>query len=178
MFIKGSDKTTRLPLYRDVFATYKKLIEGVAEEYSLPKDCVMVRTTSVNTPNRAPLIVIQRGDMQHTPRSLMLNERQYAMLPQTGIEYDTKHIIDYFVEFVSYGNEYLEAERLGNLCLETLLTTGMSVMRRQHPNFLGAELIGWSKTELAEGPDSSLLSNTVIGRVTLQIDGIYQIKNK
>jgi len=176
MFIYANNTNEHLNLFRDVFGTYKKIIEAGLEAYGLSKDAVMLKNTSVKNPNRAPLIIIQRGEMPHTPRSLMLNEKQFYNQSTGMSEYTTEHIIDYPIEFVSYGNEYLEAERLGNLCIEALLTTGMSVVRHMHPNFLGAELVGWSRTDLIEGSDSSLVSNTVTGRVTLQIEGVYKLK--
>jgi hypothetical protein len=177
MFLLGNASQERLSLYRDVLAAYKKIISVGLETYGIDPTSVEIKNGVKKNLNRAPLIIIERGSLQHEPRSLMLSERVIQNQNTNEFESHTSHMIEYPIEFMCYGNSYLEAEKLGGLAMEAILTTGMSIISGMHPNIIGAEFVGWGKSELAESKDSSLISCTVLGKVFLQIDGYYSIQN-
>jgi hypothetical protein len=173
MLRHGESQNDRLLLFRDILSLYKDIIEKSLIEYSLPPETIIVKDSAKKDINRAPLVVIERGDYQHEPRSLMLNERSFFNQSTDEFTATTEHVFDYPIEFNCYGNTYLESERLGYMCVEAILTTGMSIVRRKHPNVLGTELVLWTKTDFSEGQDSSLMSTKVIAKVTLIAHGEY-----
>jgi Ni2+-binding GTPase involved in maturation of urease and hydrogenase len=173
MLKRADSQDTRLLLFRDILSMYKKMIGRACNEYGIAADSVIVKDSGKRDINRAPLVVIERGDYQHEPRSLMLNEHSFYNQNTNRFTATTEHVFDYPIEFNCYGNTYLEAERLGSMCVEAILTTGMSIVRRKHPNVLGAELVLWTKTDFAEGQDSSLMTTKVIAKVTMIAHGEY-----
>jgi len=177
MFVKATDSNTRLALYRDVLVVYKKLIVSAFEQYGIVKDAVEVKNSVTKNINRAPLIVIERGDYQYTPRSLMFGERLIDNASAGELTSLTAHMLEYPIEFTCYGNSYLEAEKLGGLAMEAVLTTGLTIVKTMHPNIIGSEFVSWGKTDLVEGGDSSLVACKVLGKVFLKVDGIYTINN-
>jgi hypothetical protein len=177
MFIKADTTRDRLNVYRDVLAVYKKIIESGLSAYGIPVDAVTIKNTVEQNKNRAPLIIISRSDMQHIPRSLLLSEQTGYNVSNQAFESTTTHMIEYPIEFKCFGNSYLEAEKLGGLAMEAILTTGMSIVKTMHPNIIGAELVWWGKSDLAEGTDSTLAVGTVVGKVFMNIDGYYSISN-
>lgn len=176
MFIQAIDPLSRLSLYRDVLAVYKKLIVTAFTEYGIDIKSVEVKNTVTKNINRAPLIVIERGDYQHIPRSLMFGEKIVSDPNVDSITSMTSHMIEYPIEFTCFGNSYLEAEKLGGLAMEAILTTGLSIVKRMHPNIIGSEFVSWGKTGLVEGGESSLVACSVLGKVFLHIDGIYSVE--
>ncbi len=177
MFVHAATIDNRLALYRDVLAVYNTIIKAGLVAYNIPPEATVIKNTAEKNVNRAPLIIIERGDMQHIPRSLMFNEKISTDQNTNLFEARTAHMIEYPIEFTCYGNTYLEAEKLGGLAMESILTTGLSVVKLMHPNIIGSEFVGWGKSGLAEGKDSSLVSCQVLGKVFLKIDGYYSIQN-
>ena len=176
MFKKsGSDQ--RLALYRDVLAVYKGIIEEALVLYGLDIEIVQLKNSIDKNPDRAPMIILERGDMQHIPRSLLLSENANVNLTLGLLESKTAHLIEYPIEFSCYGNSYLEAEKLGGLAMEAILTTGMSIVKKKHANIIGSEFVGWGKSGLAEGSESSLVVCKVFGKVFLQFEGIHTVVN-
>lgn len=174
---KREASNDRLALYRDVLAVYKEIISSGLESYGVDKEAVVIKNGITVNADRAPLIVIERGALQHEPRSLMFNEVAAVNISANTFESNTLHIIDYPIEFSCYGNSYLEAEKLGGLAMEAILTTGLSIIKTMHPNIIGSEFVGWGKSELAEGQDSSLIKCVVAGKVFLEISAFYSIPN-
>jgi len=177
MFQKATNPNDRLSLYRDVLAVYKKLIAAALKQYGMNTNAVEIKNNMIRNINRAPLIVIERGDYQYIPRSLMLSEHLVNNASTNKLTSLTAHMLEYPIEFTCYGNSYLEAEKLGGLAMETVLTTGMTIVKTMHPNIIGADLVSWSKTDFVEGGDSSLLACIVLGKVFLKVDGTYTIDN-
>jgi hypothetical protein len=176
MFVHGNT-VERLSLYRDVLAVYKGLVEEALDDYGLDKNIVSVKNSIEKNVNRAPLIILERGELQHIPRSLMFGEKVTADQNTNLFESRTAHMLEYPMEFTCYGNSYLEAEKLGGLAVEAILTTGLSIIKLRHPNIIGSEFVGWGKSGLAEGGDSSLVSCKVLGKVFLSVEGYYAIGN-
>ena len=177
MFVLATATDDRLALYRDILAVYKKIVASALKAYNINASNVEIKNTVKNNINRAPLIIIERGEMQHIPRSLLFGERTASDQNTHLFESRTAHMIEYPIEFTCYGNSYLEAEKLGGLAMEAILTTGLSIVKQMHPNIIGSEFVGWGKSVLVEGSDSSLLACTVLGKVFLKIDGYYSIEN-
>ncbi len=177
MFLLGNVTQQRLSLYRDILAVYKKIISTGLEAYSIEPTAVEIKNGVKQNLNRAPLVVIERGSLQHVPKSLLLSEQLIQNQNTHELESHTAHMLEYPIEFTCYGNSYLEAEKLGGLAMEAILTTGMTIVGKMHPNIIGAEFVGWGKSVLAESKDSSLISCTVLGKVFLQVDGYYSIQN-
>jgi len=177
MFLRADATDERLSLYRDVLATYKKIISTGLESYNIDPSAVEIKNGIKQNLNRAPLIVVERGGLSHVPRSLMLSERGIVNQSLDTFESHTAHMLEYPIEFTCYGNSYLEAEKLGGLVMEAILTTGMTIVSKMHPNIIGAEFISWGKSGLAESTDSSLISCSVLGTVFLKVDGFYSIQN-
>jgi len=175
MFVVSQGSKDRMKLYRDVLAVYKKLIATGLAEYSLPEETVVIKNSNEQNKNRAPLIVIERGDMQYEPKSLMFNEKTDYNVNTKLFESNTIHVIEYPIEFTCYGNTYLETEMLGTLCMDSILTAGLSIVKSMNPHIFGAEFVGWGKSGLTEGSDSSLMSCSVLGKVFLRVDGYYSI---
>jgi hypothetical protein len=163
----------KFDLYRDILAVYKSLIEEALIEAGESKNEVVIKNNNHVNVNRAPLIVIERGEMHHTPRSLMLGEEIVEDGPDRFSS--TCHIIEYPIEFTCYGNSYIEAEKLGTIAMEVILTAGMAGVKERHPNIDWAELPFWGKTYLAEGQDSSIFSNMILGKVFIEMQGIYKL---
>jgi hypothetical protein len=107
----------------------------------------------------------------------MFSERVVYDNNTNQLQSNTGHLIEYPIEFSCYGNSYLESEKLGGLAMEAVLTTGLSIIKQMHPNIIGSEFIGWGKSGLAEGGDSSLVLCKVYGKVFLQVSGFYSIQN-
>ena len=176
MFLRAHATDKRLKLYRDVLAVYKKLITEGLIAYGIDEQSVEIKNTIKKNVNRAPLIVIERGDYRYEPKSLMFNEKTSTDVNKNLFESSTVHILEYPLEFTCYGNSYLEAEKLGGLVMEAVLTTGMSIIKSMHPNIIGADFVDWSKSSLVEGGGSSLIACTVDSKVFLKVDGYYSIK--
>jgi len=177
VFVRATTDDTRLKLYRDVLAVFKSILSSGLEAYGIDTEAVIIKNTVDKNVNRAPLIVLERGDMQHVPRSLMFGEKITADLVAGTMNSHTAHMIEYPIEITCYGNSYLESEKLGGLAMEAILTTGLAIIKQMHPNIIGSEFIGWGKSGLVEGKDSSLVSCTVLGKVFLKIEGYYSIQN-
>ncbi len=175
MFVVDTQQQDRFKLYRDILAVYKSLIEEELVGIGDDKSEVILKNAETSNVDRAPLIVIERGEMQHVPRSMRLGEKIVPDPSGQGRISSTCHLIEYPIEFTCYGNTYLEAEKLGTIAMEVILSAGMTGVAERHPNISGAELVWWGKTNLAEGEDSSLFSNKILGKVFVEMQGIYKL---
>lgn len=170
--IRG-DNGEHFDIYRDIMYAYLTIVKRFFAEQGIPEDAVSVEGGKKRNVSRAPHIVISRESFTHDPRSLLMNENN-TLDDRNGMEiYLTKHIFDYPIGFTVSGNSYLEAEKLGMIAIESILLTGVSGIRDLHPNIIGGELIGWTKSAPAEGADSDYYESLILGKVSLIMEGIY-----
>ena len=168
-----SDNGEHFDIYRDIMYAYLTIIKRFLVDTGLPDSLVSIEGGKERNVSRAPHIVISRESFSHEPRSLLMNENN-TLDERNGFEiYLTKHIFDYPIGFTVSGNSYLESEKLGMIAIESILLTGVSGIKDLHPNIIGAELIGWTKSAPVEGSDSDYYESLIVGKVSLIMEGIY-----
>jgi len=176
VFVRG-DTGDRLLLFRDMLSIYKKFLSEEFANLGNTDTEIVVRDSFKKNPQRAPLVIIERGQLSHVPKSLMMNEQKIFDVNTNSNIYNTMHVIDYPIQFTCVGNSYLETEKISNIVVETLLTSAMGALKTEHPNISGADLVLWGQTEKLEGEGSVLSSCQILGKITLIIQGIYSKPN-
>jgi len=168
--VKGSND--RVTPYNEVLGIYMELIAKALESKDFSKDIVMAKTGSEKDVNRAPLVIVKRGAVQDSPSSIGLSEE---VISQGGSTMSiTGHILNYAIIFESFGNSYAEAENIGNIILETVLSSGQSGISELHPSISGARLTSWSESIQTEASETKYTNSVTVG-VFLIVGGQFNL---
>ena len=161
-------KTNIKPLfYRDAFIVYQDIIKNAIIDNSLPPEIVQIVNNDLINVSRAPLIVIRRVDSPQGPSINHINEKVVNLGKDIVTGSST---YDINMAIFSYGNTYLEAERLGSIVQETLITTSINKVRKISDNkIIGHMLLGWSGTDYLQN-NSKLMFNRVDIRIQMLLE--------
>lgn len=168
------ENTNQRPVfYKDAFLVYKNLILDKIVEEGLPKDIVKIVNNDLINVNRAPLIVIKRVSSSQPPNINNVNEKILDLGSTKVVEGKSMQAINMAIE--SYGNSYLEAERLGSLVQESIIITSINKIRVLSNNkIVGHEYLGWSGTSYINS-NSKLMVNRIDIRLTIVLEYSTQI---
>ncbi len=173
MITPSKHDSTRFIPYREVVGMYMEIIQDALKENNFPDDIVMAKTGTEKDVNRAPLVIAKRGTVTPSPDTIGLSEE---IIPNIGFSTSiTGHILNYVIIFESFGNSYAEAENIGNIILEIILTTGQSPIQSLHESISGARLSAWGETTLVESSGEKH-SNIISVNVFLILGGSYNFK--
>jgi len=172
MFYKGEDTTQHLDLYRDILAMYKKILENSQKDVlGIDGDIIKVKSSLDKTSIKAPLILISRADLTNVLQFIPQNQVTYdASISKTVI--GGSIFIDYPIQFETYGNNYLECDRLSTYCMEMFVSTSLEGIKSMHPNIDNAIMQSWSSPKLLS-QDSGIIVATVTGLVRMNINSFY-----
>ena len=149
--------------YKDAFLLYRDLIADALEQNGLNRDVVKIVNNDLINVNRAPLIVIRRVDSPQPAAINAINEKIVEINGSKVVRGSNSYSLN--MAFFSYGNSYLEAEKLSGIVQKTLIVTSVNKLRKISNNsILGHMLLGWSGTNYVKS-DSKLMSNRIDIRI-------------
>lgn len=168
--------TTREPIfYKDIFILYRDIIREAVKDNGLKEDIVMLVNNDLINVNRAPLIVLTRID---SPQPAAINNINETI----GLGPDGEKVINGAANYslnlaiTSYGNTYIEAERLGSIIQQKLITTSIHKVRKKSNNsIMGHMFLGWSGTNFLSS-NSKLMSNRIDIKIQMVLDYITNLE--
>ena len=167
--------TTQTPVfYKDIFILYRDIIREAVKDNGLKEDIVMLVNNDLINVNRAPLIVLTRID---SPQPAAINNINETI----GIGPDGKKIVkgaanyDVNLAITSYGNSYIEAERLGSIVQQKLIVTSINKIRKKSNNtVMGHMFLGWSGTNFLSS-NSKLMSNRIDIKIQMVLNYVTNL---
>ena len=154
--------------YKDAFVLYKDMIADALAANKINPNVVQIVNNELINVNRAPLIVIRRVDSPQPPAINSVNEKILDIGGTKVVRGSNSYSLN--MAFFSYGNSYLEAERLSSIIQKRLIVTSVNKLRKMsNGKVLGHMLLGWSGTDYVKS-DSKLMSN----RIDIRIETVLE----
>lgn len=154
--------------YKDTFVLYRDLIADALKANKINPEVVKIVNNELINVNRAPLIVIRRVDSPQPPAINNVNEQILEVGGTKIVRGSNSYSLN--MAFFSYGNSYLEAERLSSIIQKRLIVTSVHKLRQlSNGKVLGHMLLGWSGTDYVKS-DSKLMTN----RIDIRIETVLE----
>lgn len=163
-----SPSDSRILLYSELLGLFSDLLKQHIKDFGYPEDIIVMKNSSDKNINRAPLIVLQRGEVTAQP-TVQLSER--VAYQDNNLTSITGHILNYAIIFECFGNTYAEAESLGNLAMELSLSMGQSPISAKHANVSGIRLDRLTQSELVT-PTNNIYRNFLSINAIVIVGGI------
>ena len=166
----GTDKPVLF--YKDAFIIYRDVLKEAVKKANLSDDIVKLINNDLINVNRAPLIILKRVDSPQPPAINNLNEKIVNTDDGEKIVGTAHYNVNMAV--LCYGNSYMEAERLGALSQEALISSSILKIRQKSNNtIVGHTFLGWSGTNYLS-QDSKLMYNRIDIAITMLIQ--YEVQ--
>ena len=162
----GTDKPVLF--YKDAFIIYRDILKEAVKKANLDEDIVKLINNDLINVNRAPLILLKRVDSPQPPSINLLNEKIVEKDGNLVVQGKAHYNINMAV--FCYGNTYMEAERLGSIVQEALISSSIAKVRAlSNQAIVGHTFLGWSGTNFVN-QDSKLMYSRVDMAITILIE--------
>lgn len=149
--------------YKDIFIIYMNIIKDALKSQGIDENVVNIMNNDLVNVNRAPLVLLRRVDSPQPAAINNINEKSITIGDKEIVNGANNYSVN--LAIFSYGNSYIETERIGSIVQEALITTSVAKIRKlSKDTIMGHMFLGWSGTNFIKS-DSKLMSNRIDIRI-------------